>query len=217
MDPPRATTGSGAIGATDDPVIVLIAGTAGCGKTTLANRLAARLDLDHRIGTGFIRAVLQSQTSVSAEPDLFLRSYEAQDAVAHLQVQARRLRPAVLACVERARAEGTSLVVEGTHLVPELYRDIVERVIVLASPDLHEHERRLVGQRHTRRTLSDDDVRRVREIGLFYEREANRLGLPIVRYANNFDEVLGVLRLTAGADDAASGTTVPLESRSSEG
>src|ERR1700728_4782955 len=113
MDSASAATATGAMDADDDPMIVLIAGTAGCGKTTLANRLAAQFDLDHRIGTGFIRAVVQSQTSVGVEPDLFLRSYEARDPVAHLQAQARRLRPAVLACIERARAEGTSLVVEG--------------------------------------------------------------------------------------------------------
>ncbi len=213
MDSTQTAIETDAIGADDDPLIILIAGTAGCGKTTLANRLAAHFDLDHRIGTGFIRAVLQSQTSATDEPDLFLRSYEAGDAVAHVQAQARRLRPAVWSCIERARAEGTSLVVEGTHLVPELYYDIGARFVVLATPEFAEHQRRLLGHRHTRRTVSVDDVAGAREIGLFYEREAGRWGVQTLRYADNFDEVAGALGLTIRAGNGALPNQAPFSAR----
>ena len=157
--------------------------------------------------------MLQSQTSATDEPDLFLRSYEASDAVAHVQAQARRLRPAVWSCIERARAEGTSLVVEGTHLVPELYNDIGARFVVLATPEFDEHQRRLLGHRHTRRTVSVDDVARAREIGLFYEREARRWGVQTLRYADNFDEVVGALGLTIRAGNGALPSQAPFSAR----
>jgi 2-phosphoglycerate kinase len=195
MDPTTPNAQTAAEAGDGDPLIVLIGGTAGCGKTTLANRLVGRFDLDHRLGTGFVRAVLQSQTTPAAEPELFARSYESGDPVAHVQAQARRLVPAVMACVARARHEGTSLVVEGTHLIPELYREVDARFLVLSMPDAADHLRRLVGHRHTRRRIATEDAARVRTIGQFYEREAVRLGVPLVRYEDNLDEVAEVLQL----------------------
>jgi 2-phosphoglycerate kinase len=195
------------VGSDTDPLIVLIGGTAGCGKTTLANDVLARFDLDHRLGTGFIRAVLQSQTSPTSEPALFTRSYQSNDPVRHIRAQSGRLRPAVWACIERARADGTSLVVEGTHLLPELYHDVGACFVVLEPPDPDEHRRRLVGHRHTRRSISLDDVTHIREIGRFYMEQAIRFGIPTLRFSDNFDDVIAALGLTPTAPDGVAATS----------
>ena len=176
----------------DDPLIVLIGGTAGCGKTTLANRLVAHLDLDHRIGTGFIRAVLQSQTDPAVDPLLFRHTYESDDPLGNLQAQALRLLPAVRSCVDRARAEGTSLVVEGTHLLPDLYHDAGARFVVLEPPDPIEHRRRLHG-RHARRSITIGDLAAARAIGDLYRSEAARLGVPSLHYGDNLAEIASLL------------------------
>jgi 2-phosphoglycerate kinase len=179
----------------EDPLIILIGGTAGCGKTTLANRLLGRFDLDHRLGTGFIRAVVQSQTDPDIEPWLFVPSYQSEDPIGHLSDQSRRLFTAVSSCIDRARTDGTSLVIEGTHLIPELYKDCGTRFIVLTAPDIDVHRLRLVGQRHTRRSVSTEDLAHIREIGGFYEREALRLDIPTLRFEDNFDEAARALGL----------------------
>jgi len=177
----------------DDPLIVLIGGTAGCGKTTLANHIVARLDLDHRLGTGFIRAIVQSQTDQAVEPTLFRRTYESNDPVGNVYAQSLRLRPAVQACIDRAKAEGTSLVIEGTHLLPELYHDLGEPFIVLEHPEPDEHRHRLVGHRHLRRTVSSEDAQRAREIGSYFVAEARVYGIPTNIYADNLEEILRIL------------------------
>src|SRR5438067_9403663 len=103
--------------------VVLIGGPSGSGKSTLARELDCHLGLDHRLGVGFVREVVRSQTDERRDPVLFLYSFAGPDPTATLARQAERLRPAVEACIERAHREGTSLVLEGTQLLPALYHD----------------------------------------------------------------------------------------------
>jgi 2-phosphoglycerate kinase len=170
--------------------VILVGGTAGTGKSSLANRLCAELPVDHRIGTGFIRAVLCSETTPARDPELFSMTFRAADPVAHLHVQAERLQPAVLACIERAQDEGTSLVVEGPHLLPSLYAHLnVAAFIVLAAPAESQHHARLTGPTHARRAISDGDLRNARLIDAHIAAEASRHGIPRIVYRDNFEEI----------------------------
>jgi len=174
--------------------VVLIGGTAGTGKSSLANRLCAELGLDHRIGTGFIRAVVCSETVPELDPELFSFTFRADDPVAHLRIQSERLRPAIVACIRRAQEEGTSLVVEGPHLLPSLYWDIpVSTHIVLAAPAPLEHRNRLTGPTHSRRRISDEDWRNARLIDSHIAAEAERFGVPRVLYRDNLAEVAALV------------------------
>jgi 2-phosphoglycerate kinase len=174
--------------------IVLIGGTAGTGKSSLANRLCAGLGLDHRIGTGFIRAVVCSETSPERDPEMFTFTFRAEDPVAHLRIQAERLRPAVMACITRARREGTSLVVEGPHLLPSLYGDVgVDLFVVLAAPPPHQHLDRLTGPTHSLRRISDDDWHNAGRIDSHLAAEAERHGIRRILYGDNFDELAGMV------------------------
>src|SRR5215471_1547226 len=112
--------------------IVLIGGTAGTGKSTLARELAWEMRFDHRLGTGFLREVAKSYHSVETAPDLYSLTFRAEKPIEHLIAQARLLKPAIEACIARARNEGTSLVIEGNHLIPAMYRDApVDLYVVL--------------------------------------------------------------------------------------
>ena len=44
---------------TAEPVVILLAGAPGTGKTTIANLLVQRLGLSHHLSTGFIRASIR--------------------------------------------------------------------------------------------------------------------------------------------------------------
>jgi 2-phosphoglycerate kinase len=170
--------------------VVLIGGTAGTGKSSLAKRLCWELDLDHRIGTGFIRAAVCSQTTPERDPELFSFTFRARDPVAHLRVQAERLQPAVLACIRRARDEGTSLVVEGPHLLPSMYAALgADAYVVLAAPDPVQHRERLTGSTHARREISDQDVRNARLIDAHLAAEAARHGVRRLTYGENFADI----------------------------
>ena len=161
--------------------VIFVGGAPGTGKSTLANHLLARLDLDHRIGTGFIRAIVQSQTSREADPLLFSLTFESDDPEFRIMWQARRLQPAVAACVDRARREGTALVVEGSHLVPSVYAELGPDVFaVLSAPAEDDHVARIGGHRHIHRFVSEEGVRRIRQIDEFYRLDARTTGVPVL-------------------------------------
>jgi 2-phosphoglycerate kinase len=178
--------------------VVLVGGTAGTGKSSLANRLCAQLPVDHRIGTGFIRAVLCSETTPERDPELFSFTFRAEDPIAHLHVQAERLRPAVLACIQRAQDEGTSLVVEGPHLLPSLYADVpVAAFFVLGAPPAEEHRTRLTGPTHARREISDRDLRNARLIDAHIAEDAQRRGVARLVYRDNFEQFAALVGAAA--------------------
>ena len=174
--------------------IILIGGTAGTGKTTLASELSWRLGLDHRIGTGFIREIVKSQHRREDCLELHGFTFRSEHPVANIVAQAQRLRPAIIACIERARREGTSLLVEGTHLLPSLYHDVdVDLFTVLAAPAFEEHQRRLRGPSHLHRRTTDDDFVNVRLIDEFLGIEAVRWRISYEQYGSGVDRFMRAL------------------------
>jgi 2-phosphoglycerate kinase len=177
--------------------IVLIGGTAGTGKSTLARELAWEMRFDHRLGTGFLREVAKTYHSQETAPDLYSFTFRAENPINHLIAQARLLAPAIQRCIARARNEGTSLVIEGNHLIPDLYRDAaVDLYIVLAAPPAPEHQARLHGQSHSKRRLTESDFANVRRIDDYLRAEAAKYGVPLFIYANNFGAIVELLRAT---------------------
>ncbi len=174
--------------------IILIGGTAGTGKTTLASELSWRLGLDHRIGTGFIREIIKSQHRKEDCLELHGFTFRSEQPIVNIVAQAQRLRPAIIACIERARREGTSLLVEGTHLLPSVYHDaLVDLFAVLAAPDPEEHSRRLHGPSHLHRQTTDADFTKVRLIDQYLASEAARWGIRYESYGFGVERFIHAL------------------------
>jgi 2-phosphoglycerate kinase len=174
--------------------IVLIGGTAGTGKSTLAQELSWEMRFDHRLGTGFIREVAKSYHSAATAPELYSFTFRAENPIEHLVAQARILKPAIDSCIARARNEGTSLVIEGNHLIPALYHEApVDLYVVLAAPPTGEHRARLHGQSHNRRRLTEADIANVRGIDDYLRAEAVRCAIPLILFTNNFGQFVELL------------------------
>jgi 2-phosphoglycerate kinase len=104
------------------------------------------------------------------------------------------MKPAIDACIARARTEGTSLVIEGNHLIPDLYHTApVDLYLVLAAPAPREHRIRLHGESHNKRRLSESDIANVRRIDDYLCAEAVRWGIPLIVYADNFGHFIELL------------------------
>jgi 2-phosphoglycerate kinase len=171
--------------------IVLIGGTNGAGKTRLARHLLSTQGLDHMLGTGFIREVVRSTTSRDLDGILFEYSFAGPDPFQTLLRQAERLRPAILGCINRAYREGTSLVIEGTHLIPDLYKDVreVSTFVILAAPaDVSVHDSWLFGDSHAFRTFDAIERKATRTIDGILLRRAEQCGVPVLRYPDDVEK-----------------------------
>jgi len=127
----------------DRPLVVVIGGTTGVGKSTLATMLAARLGINRVIATDVIRQVLRAFFTHEAMPTVHGSAFEV-GGIAGYRDQAERVGTGIAAIVERAAAEGKPVVVEGVHVVPggvhPRVRErcvLVEALVVVDDPDLH--------------------------------------------------------------------------------
>jgi len=139
----------------DRPLIVMLSGTTGVGKSTLATMLAARLGITRVIATDVIRQVLRAFFTREFMPAVHYSAFEAGEA-ADLVVgegddrdlvgfarQAETVATGVEAIVERACMERTPMVLEGIHMVPGTIRgELLGRCIAVEALLVVEHEER---------------------------------------------------------------------------
>jgi 2-phosphoglycerate kinase len=133
------------------PLVILIGGTTGVGKSTLATMLAARLGITRVIATDVIRQVLRAFFTNEAMPSVHHSAFEA-GGVEGYRAQAGRVGTAISAIVERAAREGGPLVVEGVHVVPgSLDGELRARCLVVEAMVVVEDEERHRGHFSHRR------------------------------------------------------------------
>ena len=116
--------------AEDRPVIVLIGGATGVGKSTIAAQVAERLGIVRIVPTDSIREAMRAFFSETLMPSIHYSSYEAGRAVRipvgpgldagvlGFMEQVEMVSVGMRAIIDRAIKERTSLVVEGVHMVP---------------------------------------------------------------------------------------------------
>jgi 2-phosphoglycerate kinase len=116
------------------PLIFLIGGTAGCGKSSIANTLANRLEIVRTQSTDMLREVMRTMVPEQLMPVLHQSSFTAwkglpgykkkKGSVSEARLiqgylsQADLLSLAIEAVVDRATREHVSLVLEGVHVHP---------------------------------------------------------------------------------------------------
>ena len=112
------------------PLIVLVGGATGVGKSTIATRVASRLGIVRIVSSDAVREVMRGIFTREMMPSLHASSF---DVASHLREPAGRDSDPVLAgfrrqvqavsvgitqLMRRAVVEGTDLLIEGAHIVP---------------------------------------------------------------------------------------------------
>ncbi|MBC7292812.1 MAG: zeta toxin family protein [Thermoleophilia bacterium] len=176
----------------DRPVIILIGGATGVGKSTIAAQLADRLGVVRIISTDAIREVMRAFFSKSLMPAIHYSSYEADKAVriplgsgldSHVvgfMEQVEMVNVGVMAVLERAIKERTGLLIEGVHIVPgmlasawnpQLMEDVLFLPMIVAVRDRELHrshflvrEQETSGRRAIARYLQGfEEIRRIQD------------------------------------------------------
>ena len=138
----------------DLPLVILVGGATGTGKSTVATEIAYRLGITRVTSTDFIRQTMRAFFSRTFMPSVHQSSFEAGDAFPDADdpldlgftQQSRNVLVGVGASVDRALEEGWSMVLEGVHLVPGMVETpppdrAVVVSCVLTITDEAEHER----------------------------------------------------------------------------
>jgi 2-phosphoglycerate kinase len=169
----------------EKPVIVLLGGTAGVGKTTLALEVARRLGISRVLSTDSIRQVMRIMLSNELMPALHASSFSAHQrlptevggedpVIDGFLAQTSSVSVGVRATLDRAIEENTSLVLDGVSLVPGL--------IDLEEYADHAHIFNLLVARLDEEAFANHFVLRA-------ERETRRRA---VRYIDHLSEILRI-------------------------
>lgn len=140
----------------DIPLIILLGGPTGVGKSTIATQLATRLGITRVVSTDAVRQVLRSAFTEEMFPTLYASSFEAGDAVRQpiphsgdrliigFREQAAVVAVGAQALIDRSIAEGTDIIIEGAHLVPGFLEGvesgdavIVPLLVTIEDEELH--------------------------------------------------------------------------------
>jgi 2-phosphoglycerate kinase len=203
----------------DVPIILLIGGSTGTGKSTVAAEVAHRLGITRVASTDFIRQTMRAFFSPEFMPTIHFSSFEAGQAlddevtgdptVVGFVEQCRHVCVGVEAALRRALTEGWSMVLEGVHLVPgmvpfELEGALLIHVVIeIADEEVHRmhfHIRDVStgGIRAMDKYLDHiDDIRRVQT---YIASRARRENVPVVENANverTIDQVIELVMQSA--------------------
>jgi 2-phosphoglycerate kinase len=200
----------------DLPIILLVGGATGTGKSTVATEAAHRLGITRVTSTDFIRQTMRAFFSADFMPAIHYSSFEADQAlrapedaedpvISGFLEQTRNIAVGVQASIDRALEEGWSMVLEGVHLVPGLAPQrtpddalVVQCVLTIESAEEHAthfwvRDASSDGVRAVDKYLDRlADIRRVQDLIV---RRAERAGVPVIENTNAEESVRRVMDL----------------------
>jgi 2-phosphoglycerate kinase len=198
------------------PIFLLLGGSTGVGKTSVAVEVAQRLDIARVHSTDLIRQIMRLMFSPDLMPEIHCSMYEvarvlkpelrlAENAlIIGLQEQAQKVAVGVHGLLDRAVEESTSLILEGGHLLPGVidvsrYAPDAHVVFeVVATLDREAHRKRF-SERY-KRAPDREPARYLRhfdeiiEIQDYILEEADRYGVPIIDNVHRSETILSVIR-----------------------
>lgn len=192
-----------ALGKLDKPLIILIGGTTGVGKSTITSEIAHRLGITRIVSTDALREVMRAIFSEDLMPALYESSFNAWKKIrmpflpssvdpvtVGFREQTNAVAVGVKAVIERAIKEGLSMVLEGVHIVPgyiesDLFKDalLAQFVITVEDEDLHRshfyiRELETEGFRPFEKYRANFES--IRKIGAYIEQLACEKKVPII-------------------------------------
>jgi 2-phosphoglycerate kinase len=203
----------------DLPIILLVGGATGTGKSTVATDVAYRLGVTRVTSTDFVRQTMRAFFSREFMPAIHYSSFEAGRAMADEDAdigqavldgfleQTRDVLVGVTAAIDRALQEGWSMVLEGVHLVPGMLPPIENALVVqcvLAIDDAEAH----AGHFWIRDTDSDgvrpyekylDSFEDIRLVQTYILGRARKHDVPVIANGNIEQAIGEVMELVLSA------------------
>ncbi|MGH8900761.1 MAG: zeta toxin family protein [Egibacteraceae bacterium] len=181
------------------PLIVLIGGATGVGKSTVATMVANRLGIVRIVSTDAVREVMRGIFTKEMMPSLHTSSFEvttllkdppgdADPVIAGFRHQVHAVAVGLAQLLRRALIEGTDLIVEGAHIVPGFLR-LPPREAAIVVPSVISIDDQQVHRSHFVARSSDvrrgdqryldhfDDIRKIQD---YVRALAQEHGVPVI-------------------------------------
>jgi len=188
------------------PLILLIGGTTGSGKSTVSSELAYRLDISRHQSTDMMREIIRSYLSPQMVPTLKYSSYEAwrglpgvgdgsgngieNRVVTGFLSQFSAMKLALEATIDRAIEERHHLILEGVHVVPteldlKVKADEAVVVPIMLASMKKELLRKQLGRRGREKSrhqaaLSPENLDSIWDLQSWLLDEADKAGVPVI-------------------------------------
>jgi 2-phosphoglycerate kinase len=203
------------------PLVILIGGATGVGKSTLATEVAHRLGITRVASTDMIRQVMRAFFAIDLMPAIHYSSFEAAESVrvplpretdlsrAGFIEQTKAVAVGISSLIERAITEAQSMIVEGVHLVPGFldrsrWKDALVLEFVLAARDRDLHRQHFAvrdwetgGIRPLRRYA--EGFPHIRRIQKYILTQAAANQVPVIDNVRIDDTVKQAMRMTLDA------------------
>jgi 2-phosphoglycerate kinase len=195
----------------DLPIILLLGGATGTGKSTVATEAGYRLGITRLTSTHFIRQTMRAFFSEEFMPTIHHASFEAWRGLPEPEQeegdpvlrgflqQTKNVLVGVRASIERALEEGWSMVLEGVHIVPGMVPPeidgalVVQCVLGVEQEEVHAanffvRDAATDGVRPVEKYLDGlDDIRLIQD---FIVRQARKHSVPVIDNGN-IDRTVG--------------------------
>jgi 2-phosphoglycerate kinase len=201
----------------DLPVILLVGGGTGTGKSTVATEVAYRLGITRVTSTDFVRQTMRAFFAKEFMPSIHYSSFEAglglskaeeeesgDAALLGFLDQTRNVLTGVEAALQRALDEGWSMVLEGVHLVPGMITTELRGALVVHCV-LAIHDEEIHRTHFWIRDVTSDGVRpvdryigglpEIRMIQEYVLERAGRADVPVIENESQNDAVSAVMNL----------------------
>ncbi|MHA1347006.1 MAG: hypothetical protein ACTSVO_03020 [Candidatus Heimdallarchaeaceae archaeon] len=188
------------------PIIILLAGVPGIGKSTIASQLSQRLEISHIIGTDMIRQILRQTISSKLIPELHSSSYEAykmmkprlnpilRQSIVGYEEQCRHIIVGVESAIQTALYSRENSIIEGVHLAPNILNPSVlaeaHVIMILLYLESEEEHRRRIQARGTEVEFRKPDryldaLSEIRNIQTYLVEEATKAKIPIIETSDS--------------------------------
>ncbi|KAI9907503.1 hypothetical protein PsorP6_004534 [Peronosclerospora sorghi] len=107
------------------PLLIILAGTACIGKSTLATKLADRLNLSSVLQTDLIFELMCNFSGREKTSYITTNFSSTDDLIAEYQKECDVVRKGVNADIDKCLKDGKSLIIEGFHIDPRLYQKTI--------------------------------------------------------------------------------------------
>lgn len=199
----------------EKPIIILIGGATGVGKSTLATQIAHRLGVTRLTSSDSVRQVMRAFFSAELMPEIHYSSFDAgksiksttrqgadRDLAGYIE-QVEKVSVGINAIISRAIKEGTRMVLEGAHVVPGYLNEddwdnaiLIQMVLMVHDEDHHRshfyvRDQETDGVRSLKKYL--DNMEKIRRVQDYLVEKAREAGVPVIDNQSIDDAVTMVM------------------------